>query len=442
MSARQSALLAMLFVLGAAPAARADIVELANGRTLEGKVVREGGKIRVETPGRAAAEFDEADVKQVLPGTWRDEYARRRAGLPAGDGEAHYRLAAWCATTNLGEEYAAELRETLKLVPAHAFARQRLEALERRAAEAEARAKPAEAVPEPAAKKPEEGQAKAAPAIHQVAKAHVTASSDASPASAEDAAEAGEESVRLFTEFMGLDPADARLKGFRVSVRCYAADADYRAVAAKFGIGVSAGFYTGPQAGCHIRGSSSEKTRPLMRLHVRHEVGHALAFQVLGIGMRRLWLHETLAAVVEGTGQDGLGDGAKSNRLMVLAGMGEGRVGLTIKELLASSFQGDRTDHSYLRAWSFAHFVFHGADAERRKEFLAFLQDARGWATDVDAAFARHFPDQAGLAEARPGTAGGQQATFIGQAVTLPAAVPSPPPAWVRRQQNMIEATS
>jgi len=392
-------------LVAASAGARADIVELANGGTFQGEVTRQGGLVRVQTESGSVLAFEEAQVREVRKGGWKEEYARRRAELKPGDAEARYRLAFWCAAKRLPAEQEAELRAALAADPAHRFARERLSALE--SPRAEPAGGPAPTVP-------------GGPGEHQTA--HVRATTDGGGELARQVAGIAEGAVEDFARVCELGADSAALKGFRVSVRYYTRKSDYEEARGRAGAGGGSGFFNPGADDCHICGESGAgQLNIVVRQAIRHEVAHALALRVLGLRARRAWLNETLATLMEGAGEDGLGGGMEWSRLFVL-GRGPQRVTLALDDLLKSGFSGEETLRDYARAWSFAHFVFYGEDARKRaalpaprgepdrapgaapgqtrkQVFLEMLAESRAGRpeADVEAIFRKHFPDQAAL---------------------------------------------
>jgi hypothetical protein len=394
--------------LAAAAAARADIVELTNGGSFQGQVTRQGGMVRVETETGSVLAFEEAQVREVRRGGWREEYLRRRDAQKPGDAEARYRLALWCGAKHLPAEQEAELRATLAADPAHRFARERLAALEAARAETGGSSTAIQAAPA------------GPPAEHQ--SAHVRAAADGGEALARQVAEIAEGAVEDFARRFELGADSRALARFRVAVRLYGRKSDYEEARRRAGSGGGSGFFDPRSDDCHIcAGGGAGPLNIAVRQAIRHEVAHALAVRVLGIAAHRAWLAETLASLMEGAGDDGLGGGMEWSRLYVL-GRGPEKVTLTVEDLLKADFSGEGTLRDYARAWSFAHFIFFGEDARKKAEmlasrregereagaalaktrkeiFLEMLADiaAGGHRADVEAIFRRHFPDQAAL---------------------------------------------
>jgi len=127
-----------------AVAARADVVRLKNGNTLEGKIVEEsartlkfrtneGGTVTILREQVAAIEKGESSL---------DVYTRRAAELGEGDAKGHLDLADYCLKHQLTSQGIAELRRVLALQADSSAAKAKLlPLLEQRAAPLLARAK-------------------------------------------------------------------------------------------------------------------------------------------------------------------------------------------------------------------------------------------------------------------------------------------------------------
>jgi len=394
----------------AAAVARADIVELTNGGTFEGEVTGDVDMVRVRTASGSVLEFERFQVREVRKGGWREEYLRRREASTSATAEARYQLALWCSGKGLAAEHEAELRAALAADPAHPFARGRLDAL-----------KIAREPPAPPAPPPPEAVAVVPGALVEVKTEHATVTADGGEELARKVAEIAEGAVADFARVFEL-PADARgLKSFQVPVRYYAKKSDYLEARRAAGGGGGNGFFS-MLNGCHVSCESDNGQLTIVtRQSIRHEVAHAMAIGVLGIGIHRPWLAEALATAMEGSEEDGLGGGMVWTRLFVL-GRGQEQTDLTVSDLLKTGSDGKVSLADYGRAWSFAHFIFYGEDARRkadllasrrapdreagaalgktRKEtFLSMLADirAQGLKADVEAIFDKHFPDRPAL---------------------------------------------
>ena len=115
-----------LALLLLAPAARADVVYLKNGRTLSGNVTREGDGYRLRTG--SGGMFIPAD--QVLrveqAETPLERYRKDAAAVRDADVEGHYRLARYCKEHGLTKQMREELAIVLALAPEHEAARREM----------------------------------------------------------------------------------------------------------------------------------------------------------------------------------------------------------------------------------------------------------------------------------------------------------------------------
>ena len=395
----------LLLVAVLAGAARAEIVELANGGAVEGKVVRVGEVLRVELGSGSVIYLKESEVAAIRPGSWKEDYAARRAALGPRDAEGRYQLAIWCARKGLNAESEAEIRAALAIDPAHRLARARLDGLEesrrqaqaRSQAAAEAKAQPATPVlvQAPVELPPEENLADG---LSRQQGAHCLAVCDGSAELARRVARIGEEVVADFARVFNLPPESAGLRGFRVRIRYHLQDDSWQE-ACRRECGAGDGFYNNISRTCHVRGRGTETISVSVLQTIRHEVTHALAFQALGAAGHCRWFNEVLATAMEGSGEDGLGDVKRSARPCFLNEKVAGQ--LQVADLLASQFGGELSLADYTRAWAFGHFIFYGEagakEQPRKAAFLALLADARTWGADLDKAFDRQFPDRAAL---------------------------------------------
>jgi hypothetical protein len=114
--------------------ARADIVTLTNGKTLEGRVTEDGDKVIVELP-QGRVKLNKSQVKSITPKvTPQDEHAARSAEIEkaAKDGKLDalaeadkwFELAVWDGQQQLTNARADALNRALALSPAHAGARE------------------------------------------------------------------------------------------------------------------------------------------------------------------------------------------------------------------------------------------------------------------------------------------------------------------------------
>lgn len=116
-------LLASVLCLVVVPAtASADVLELKDGRLVEGIVLKDGAKYLV-TDRFGAAEIPVADVAKVHPGKSVDALVREHvAKLTEDDTEGRVTLAAWLKKIGRGEEAREQARAVLDLDPEHAAA--------------------------------------------------------------------------------------------------------------------------------------------------------------------------------------------------------------------------------------------------------------------------------------------------------------------------------
>jgi hypothetical protein len=125
---RAAAALALLPCLAAAPApARADVLELADGRVLDGKVLQErDGFVWVKTLAKTE-KVPVAQVRSRTPGVSpveRLETLTAQAEKAARDAEPWWELYAFCAEhPELAKEAKRALDRTLRIAPDHAEAR-------------------------------------------------------------------------------------------------------------------------------------------------------------------------------------------------------------------------------------------------------------------------------------------------------------------------------
>lgn len=392
-----------------AAGARGDIVELDNGSTFEGEVTKTTRSVQVKTSSGATFTFENEQVRDVRPGSWREEYARRRDRLKPTDAAGHYRLALWCAARKLDAEQEGEIAAALAADPKFEPAR------ERRATIESERQNPLEKLSEALPAEPGE------PARHRTA--HITVTADGGPEVARRVAEIAEGTLRDFARVYGV-PEDSRaLEKFRVTIRYYARRSDFDEACRQHKTTSGNGFYTSLGNECHLLAERSDGRIGIITFQsVRHEVTHALTLRVLGVWGRPQWLAETTATAMEGEGADGLGGGMEWTRMLFFTGrMGE-PTSISVDDLLAAGSKGAVSLQDYARCWSFAHFMLYGeelaknavgtdgapaadraerieAAKKRRAEFLSMLGEIGkgGWEADANAIFKRHFPDAAAL---------------------------------------------
>jgi hypothetical protein len=110
----------------ACAAARADVVYLKNGKSIEGKVTVDGDRVKVEIP-HGTVSFPRAKVLRIEKRESRIEvYDRKYAALTADDSKARLALAEWCVREGMGNRREALLREVLEIDPENAEARKLL----------------------------------------------------------------------------------------------------------------------------------------------------------------------------------------------------------------------------------------------------------------------------------------------------------------------------
>ncbi len=109
-----------------AAGARADVVFLTNGKSIEGKVTVEGEKVTVELPCGTVS-FPKSNVLRIERKESNIEaFERRYAALPAKDAPARLALAAWCRGEKLDARNDKLLREVLEFDAENAEARRLL----------------------------------------------------------------------------------------------------------------------------------------------------------------------------------------------------------------------------------------------------------------------------------------------------------------------------
>ena len=117
------AIVAVILLLAAAPAAVADVLYLANGGRVEGAVRVEGDSYVVEMlNGSARIAVASVVYRQKIPYV-TEVYEARRAAMKADDPDAHLRLSLWCRSKGLRDRADAHLEQVLLLDPDHAEAR-------------------------------------------------------------------------------------------------------------------------------------------------------------------------------------------------------------------------------------------------------------------------------------------------------------------------------
>lgn len=112
-----------VFLLSTSTLTLADRVHLKDGRTLEGKVVDLGDRVRVEF-ARGSATFNKDEIASIERVKSPAEiYKEKAAALAEDDAQGHFQLAQWCREQGLKEEARAELLRVISIDPEHAQAR-------------------------------------------------------------------------------------------------------------------------------------------------------------------------------------------------------------------------------------------------------------------------------------------------------------------------------
>ncbi len=116
-------LMAILAGLFLAAAARADVVHLKNGKSIEGKVTVKGDKVTVEIPFGSVS-FPKSKVLRIeRKESSIDVYNKKFAALEKLDVAGRLELAAWCRKQGLRGRGDGLLRDVLTLDPENASAR-------------------------------------------------------------------------------------------------------------------------------------------------------------------------------------------------------------------------------------------------------------------------------------------------------------------------------
>lgn len=99
-------------LLACAPLVSADEVTLKDGRVVEGEVTQEDEKVVKLKMKKGTLTLDRKDIVGIVKKPTPDqEYAQRKAKLPAKDAKASLELATWCATKKLEAEAIAHFIE-------------------------------------------------------------------------------------------------------------------------------------------------------------------------------------------------------------------------------------------------------------------------------------------------------------------------------------------
>jgi hypothetical protein len=109
-------------------AARADVVEQADGTWIEGRILKETDDFVVlVTREKRRVVIPRRKIRRVMKGIGLiDIYVGRRAALEAGDAGAHHRLGLWCEQNGMRGLARREFLKTVALDPEHAGARAKL----------------------------------------------------------------------------------------------------------------------------------------------------------------------------------------------------------------------------------------------------------------------------------------------------------------------------
>jgi len=108
--------------------ARADVIHLKDGRTIEGKILEENRKsVKIETQFGSVRTIDQDRILRIeRKKTAREEYEDRKRRTDDEDAEALYRLGAWCRENGLVVESLEAFRKVIQLDPDHPEARRAL----------------------------------------------------------------------------------------------------------------------------------------------------------------------------------------------------------------------------------------------------------------------------------------------------------------------------
>jgi hypothetical protein len=116
----------MTVLLLAGAIARADVVYLTNGKSIEGRVTVDGEKVTVELPCGTVS-FPKSKVLRIeRKESSVEAFEKKYKALPEGDTAARLTLAAWCRRGGMGPRSEALLREVLDIDTDNAEARRLL----------------------------------------------------------------------------------------------------------------------------------------------------------------------------------------------------------------------------------------------------------------------------------------------------------------------------
>lgn len=117
-----------LAILVVASPVLGDTLTLKNGKTFEGKVVKETSThIHFKIRGLGTQKFPKSMVEKVEKGaSVFDQYEAKRKELAGDDADGHFELGIWCKENTLRKEAKAEFKAAVKADPDHAGARKEL----------------------------------------------------------------------------------------------------------------------------------------------------------------------------------------------------------------------------------------------------------------------------------------------------------------------------
>ncbi len=118
---------ACLLLLALSGSVLGDTLYLKNGKSYEGKVVSDDGRVVRFKTSVGILSFDKSRIARIEKGlTRREEYARRLAKLDPGDLDGLLDLARWCRERRLPRERRMLVRRIVKACPGHPEARRAL----------------------------------------------------------------------------------------------------------------------------------------------------------------------------------------------------------------------------------------------------------------------------------------------------------------------------
>ncbi|MHC4660279.1 MAG: DUF6288 domain-containing protein [Planctomycetota bacterium] len=128
-------MISFLFLLSNRPPARADIIIMVDGRSLEGEILSQNRReITIKTKAGITVTVDRDDVEKIVTkADLKKEYNKKLSAIKDKDDEyARMALAEWCKKNGLKDEYKIELKEVLRINPDNAEAKRELDLLEGR----------------------------------------------------------------------------------------------------------------------------------------------------------------------------------------------------------------------------------------------------------------------------------------------------------------------